>query len=556
MKKSLLFGGIVLLCLTSCTNKINSISDSQESYRVETTQYNEDMKVLAGALHQALSSSSSFASKVKTEALKCFDGDVDVLLKDITPQIISISTKNGDRELSVGEYLSEFIPQTKSGGESLIDFLQETYPLLQIAIPVHAEEWDGITVPKIAFVPENNIESEKKPIPAIDEDGQWILMSATEEPKEPVIVLSLNERSSNYVVSSPSLPAPINLTAQAVNDYIDLSWTAVPHVSFYRIYRKSPADSDFVYHGTSSSPFYNDYSLKANTVYYYCVKSVIKYTSNGQAMEHMSEASDIVRVQAPSIPANLEYFDVLCQGSHIEFRWNDDGIPDSRVKISSKVPSTESSYSLLADQLSSDCNYSYNSPVKGERVVYMARRQTHTGLSNPSYNFVYPPYRNTAESSPIRVTSISIKNLNDVEAWYSGAPEFYVKVFKPSYSNGTYTTYEASSQIKLAFSSRTNSQSFNKVLYNWLVEAALNWRDAVQIYMIEGDNDKSYSFSAKVTVPICDYVALDLSYSTSQTLNSNFNTSGQYCGFDNLYYFDNPTKTLSYGYGVTMTVTE
>ena len=189
--------------------------------------------------------------------------------------------------------------------------------------------------------------------------------------------------------------------------------------------------------------------------------------------------------------------------------------------------------------------------------MYQARRETHTGLSNPSYNFVYPPYRNTAVSSPIRVTSISIKDLNDVEAWYSGAPEFYVKVFKPSYSgSGTYTTYEASSELKFAFSKRTNSQSFNKIIYNWLVEAALNWRDAAQIYMIEGDNDNSYSFKAKVSVPICDFVALDLDYSTSQELNSKFNTSGQYCGFDNIYYFENPIATLSYSYGIKMTITE
>lgn len=169
MKKTLLLSAITMVAmLSSCAQK-EACSVEEAEFSVEETEYNANMQVLANALYQAISTSPNFSSKVKVEALKRFDGDVNVLLKDSAPQKVAVGTKGGESEMSFGEYLSSFLPETKTGGNNLIDALQEEYPLLQIAIPVHAEEWDGVSVPKIAYVPENFVDAERKPVPAIDE---------------------------------------------------------------------------------------------------------------------------------------------------------------------------------------------------------------------------------------------------------------------------------------------------------------------------------------------------------------------------------------------------
>ena len=288
-------------------------------------------------------------------------------------------------------------------------------------------------------------------------------------------------------------------------------------------------------------------------MYFYYVVAVNLTINNHKFIEHVSDPSNTVRIQAPSIPDPLSYFNVVCQGENIEFRWNDDGIPDSKVIINYKDAANQSNYSLLHTSLSSSVNWNYKSSIKGRRVVYQARRQHNVGLSNPIYSFIYPPYRNTAEVSQVRVKSISIDNLDDVEAWYSGAPEFYIKVFKSvTDANGNLSTIEVAGEYRLAFSSRTNSKSFDALIYSWLVDEQLGWSEAITIYMVEGDNDFDWKFQASAQAAIPNYAKLDLSFSAAPRIDSKFSTTGQNCGRGTIYYFENPQKTLNFSYNIEM----
>ena len=555
--------------LCSCTKK-DSLQEEVFEFSVEETAYNADMKVLAGALHQAIASNSNLSGVVKKEALKRFDGDVNVLLKDIAPQKVKVETKGGESEVSFADYLTSFLPATKSGENNLIDALQEEYPLLQIAIPVHAEEWDGVSVPKIAFVPENNVESENEPIPAINENGEWIMMSATKEPDEPVIVLSQNERSGDIiilpdsVITNVDLPlvktpdTPNNLKGEILNDFIYLTWDKVSEAEFYRVYRKGVNEDKYKVVYSGKNEYYSDKSLVANQYYHYCVTSCCleKSISNNQVVLPKileSAKSDPILKRAPELPDDLSYFNVLCQGTGLEIRWNDDGVPNSKVQILEKYAEDEIDYHDLIVAPSSDVMYNFECEKKGSRVVYQARRKTNVGYSNPSYAFVYPPYRNTAMPSPVIVKSIYMKDVNKVEAWYSGAPEFYVRLYKAAEnSNGEYITTPASTEIVFGFKSRTKSQTFNRNIYSWFVTEDLNWKDALDIYMIEGDNDFDMSITAKVSVPICDSLKLDLSFSLAQPKNDKFTTTGQDCGQNTIYYYQKPDVGLVYSHDVTL----
>ncbi len=573
--KNVFFIILAFSLLCGCSKQVRNPDESSlaKEIKQDYTSYNEDITNLVLVLNKAMLSNSNLCNIIKADAMKKFDGDVDVLLSDLLNETIQCKTKSGDNKITIKSYLSSFYPQTKTASEEndIIDELQKKYPLLQIAIPVKADDWDGSYVPTIAYVPYPFDETNTEEIPAITSDGEWTTLSAKTEPEEPVIVISQNERISIRPGIKDSLltkelvapSTPTNVKAEVVNDYIELSWDSVT-CDMYEIYRKDPDNDNFTFLGSATSPFYNDKSLSANCVYYYYVIAsniqTIMVDGLYQLQIASSEASEYVRAQAPSIPEPLSYFNVICQGENIEFRWNDDGIPDSKVNICSKYAATQSDYSLLSSPLSSKTNWQYECPVKGTKVVYQARRQHNVGQSNPVYDFIYPPYRNTANISPVYIKKISVSNINDIEAWYSGAPEFYIKVFKPSInSNGEYVTSDLGIEKRFAFESRdSSSQSFSDaLLYEWLVGEDFSWNDAIALYVIEGDNDFDSDFSAGISVPIKDIVNLSLSYKACSKVNSTFSTSGQYCGSSMLYYFENPESNLSFtSYGLNIEVSE
>ena len=494
--KKLVFATLLLVAFVSCNKQQPQIDIRQENVN-ERNEYNAQISELAAVLNKALIHSSDFRSTVKIETEKRFDGDINVLFSDLVKKDITIETKSGNTQLSVRDYLNGFYNVTKSSSQSIVDSLQKAYPLLQVAIPVHSDEWNGSTPLKVAYVPSPFDEKNTTTIPAICPDGSWVSLDAKSEPNEPVIVLSQNERSSGLPIVRDSLvplkpvlkpDTPQNLTAVVANDYIELNWDKVT-CDTYRIFRKGPNDTDFTRIGSSNSETYNDKAIAANYVYFYYVVAVNAKINKKklEIIESISDQSNTIRIQAPSIPEPLSYFNVVCQGDNIEFRWNDDGIPDSKVIINYKYAASQNNYSLLHTSPSSSVNWAYQCPVKGSRVVYQARRQHNVGLSNPTYSFIYPPYRNTANLSQVRVKSISIDNLNDVEAWYSGAPEFYIKIFKSNIDdNGNLSTIDIGDEYRLGFLDRTNSQDFDDLVYSWLVSEQLAWSDAITIYMVEG----------------------------------------------------------------------
>ena len=189
----------------SCSKQeqVNDNIPSQEENVKSKTDYDHSVEAFALALNKALSSNTQLRGLIKEEVNLKFDGDYDVLVNSIASKPLSINTKGESSTVTVGDYISSFLPNTKAeDSSSILEELQAQYPLLQIAIPVHAEDWDGNTVPTIAYLPENYNEREDAYIPAINAQGEAILLDAFNEPAEPVIVLSLNER----VTVEPSRP--------------------------------------------------------------------------------------------------------------------------------------------------------------------------------------------------------------------------------------------------------------------------------------------------------------------------------------------------------------
>ena len=169
---------LVALLVTGCSKDDQVVapatgSEANARLAVSKTQfYEKAARKLAKSL-----SNAQLRSFIKTEAVKKFDGDYDVLFSTVKGYALS-------NELTGVDLNSEELAASAE------------LPLLNVAVPVHAEEWDPQAyTPLVAFLPEDYDENTATQITAFDANGQVHLLDAKKAPAEPVIVISHNERT-------------------------------------------------------------------------------------------------------------------------------------------------------------------------------------------------------------------------------------------------------------------------------------------------------------------------------------------------------------------------
>lgn len=153
------------------------------------TDLDQDMADFAQALAKSLKS-EDLRIFVKQEAAKMFDGDYDILFgKTSHARIAGKSFRQHiESNLTVDN-------QRSTNKEALIDRILSQNPLLNIAVPVHLEDWKaGAYVPKVAILPEGYDDKTASHIRAFDANGKAYWIDAQNEPNEPVVVVGWNER--------------------------------------------------------------------------------------------------------------------------------------------------------------------------------------------------------------------------------------------------------------------------------------------------------------------------------------------------------------------------
>lgn len=133
---------------------------------------------------------------IKTQAVKKFDGDYDVLIAKVQNESISSSSARGTR--TFGDILAGSNPNARSKSLDLDKILAKN-PLLQIAVPElpesSAETWDTerhtpVVVYRDPAVDLNTVTN----LPAFDSEGNAFYFDISQVPTEPIIVVSFNER--------------------------------------------------------------------------------------------------------------------------------------------------------------------------------------------------------------------------------------------------------------------------------------------------------------------------------------------------------------------------
>ncbi|MDI9873081.1 DUF3103 family protein [Flectobacillus rivi] len=190
----LFLGGIGLmltLSLASCSDSTLEQLQSNETNVTKTSEviYDPLMEDFAKAL-AANMADKQVRSFVKSEALKKFDGDFDIIYQNASESIIhgqtfqkliSEKTSSNSASKSIGDLQSSLLAK---------------YPLLNISVPRNISKWDTDTFePLVAIDPLVADESTLKLIKAYDKNGKIHWLDAQKAPDFPVVVVGLNERT-------------------------------------------------------------------------------------------------------------------------------------------------------------------------------------------------------------------------------------------------------------------------------------------------------------------------------------------------------------------------
>lgn len=547
---------LIITALFSCTKKeAEVISDRQDNnFEIfNDTEYNEMMKSVAIAVSESMNESPEFRRLLKIEALKMFDGDYDILLSKISNVEISRNEgnlKKSNEKIKVKDLLGAKITERsklKSGG-NILDELTEAFPLLQIAIPVHAEEWvPEAYTPTVTFLPEEYDDATTEVLTGYDKDGNLEYLDVRNEPDVPVIVISQNEREGNTNNAPDSWPVPASpqsLTAGLTNSGIILTWTMPAgsnntNTMGYYIYRKGPSETNFVYIGQSmyfENKSYQDNSVTQNTFYQYFVRS---YYYN-----QVSETSNIVSILSGS-PNAVQSINVYARGiNNTEVNWtNDYSTPFSSTKIYRQIIGVDNGYTYLGSFSPTvhEC-FDTNFPL-GKRIVYKAVQvSSNNSESNPKYDNIRTSYRDINYQSPVYVKRIHFDDWS-IEQWPAGKPEFYLTVANMNVPNNS--AYLVQNQMNFEFNDRVrNSQVFTgKKILDWYPGF---WYDMLSMSMIEYDRpsgELKIQLGVKSNIKNSDKT--DVTPSGGISYEITFQDKGENCGFAYYNYFD-PTVTTIY----------
>lgn len=125
------------------------------------TVYDRQIAEVAQAVHQSLTD-NQFCKTLKEEVMHRPDGDFEVILKSFAKKMPGFS--------NTAVYASLGGNKLKSTNGTLE--VLEKYPQLQIAIPLNAEKWDGVSKLWVLYLPSNYDDLTTKEVSAISPEGK------------------------------------------------------------------------------------------------------------------------------------------------------------------------------------------------------------------------------------------------------------------------------------------------------------------------------------------------------------------------------------------------
>lgn len=513
-------------------------------------EHDNQMNELAKALSQAVRENDAVRSFIHSEALLRFDGDYDFLISKTSDKPIELNakaprTRSVSGNVSFGDVVREYLPETK-GGTDLLSALQEQYPDLQIAVPVHAEEWNPETyIPVVAFLPEDYDDAITQAVPGYNAEGEYVEVDAVNPPDVPVIVLSHNERLDRFEPRRPInhdlLATPTNLVGSTTDIGIALSWHNVGEGLGYKVWRKGPEDVQFIRIATVQGLLntgYQDLQASSGVTYQYYVTS---YDLSDESLP-----SNIVTVTGPEVTEPLASFQVIPSGLQVECMWTRGQVSYADVIIEHKGP-YDSSYSTLCTISDWSTNYCFTPSYRGRKHTFRAYRDNGNSQSDALTGFIYPPYRNTNEISNVYIKKIEYPL--GLEGWLRGNADFDIVVVY-------YDTFSGSIKSDHFYCEPTSGEDLSLRIRQWRCHnAGTDWYSMMTIFINEQDSGAAINMSLDVTTGY----EFENDISTQVVGHYTFDVKDEDdpCGSVDLFYYDNPEQIIPFqNEGVVVTISQ
>ena len=519
-----------------------------------TTAHDIQLNELAQSLNQAVRANAAMRKFIHTEALLRFDGDYEFLINKAVDKPVEatdefVATRSSASMPTFGEMIRDYLPKTKSDTD-LLAALQEQYPDLQVAVPVHAEDWDPEKyIPAIVFEPEDYEENETLTIPGYDSEGNYIEVDAINEPDVPVIVISHNEGTERMSSVREFIPiemdlelmAPTNLTGTVSNSCIVLSWQYAGLSDGFEVWRKGPGDATFLMRerlfGRLNRGYQDSQVVVGGTYQYY----VTAYNLNGS-----SAPSNYITVSGVEVVEPLTSFKVIPSGLQLECEWTHGQVPYADVVIEHKGPYA-SNYTTLRRVTDWSTNYCFTPSNRGKRHDFRIYRENGNSQSDALTDYIYPPYRNTNEASYVYLKKIEYPG--GLEGWFRGDAEFDIVI---TY----YNSLTNSIQVDSLFLRTPSGADLSVLLKDWRChDAEKDWYSLISIHMVEQDPGTQIEVSlnakkgSKRKSGIISEIVAQIKH---VILDEDDN-----CGSRDLYYYDNPEQVLQFpSEGVSITISE
>lgn len=226
---------------------------------------------------------------IKNEALKKFDGDFDILFRNV-------------KHLSMGgqAFKNHLVDKSKSSTLTLenIEAISEGMPLLNISVPVNIDKWDAEAfTPLVAVVPNDYDDKSATKVKAYDADGKIHWLDANSAPDFPVVVVGENERTeikNGEVVlkyklattSSNKIPA---IAAEMIIDPGDGGGGGGGGSTCYRTDGQWEYMNGIIFPGNYLQSHYEDWILGAPEIRISIFKPVENFTKLGLFLSHFYE---------------------------------------------------------------------------------------------------------------------------------------------------------------------------------------------------------------------------------------------------------------------------
>jgi len=546
------------------------------------TNYDKQLKYFAQVINIAINENAEFRNVLKTESMKQFDGDYNVLVK----MIDSMNINHEDNLISISEYLGSIDtrvrnisnnngnannsdttvlngegsspnsnnninnitppspPNGGTGGPSYIPDLIIEYPNIQIGIPLYCDDWNpNIYIPICTFIPDNDDSYDE--VEGFQGDN-IIMVDAINEPTVPVIVIGENERvnvNENIVNMTPN--TTIILAGQATPIGIALSWTVTnpnnDYIEGYILYRLSYNTNQFSPIATiydKNQLVYFDNNVLGNETYSYYL---VAFNAAGN-----SSPSNTIIINSPSIPSPAAQFNAnhYRQGE-IELRWSyPQGSFIQNVKLYKRVIGIDNEYKLIGTFNPTVHHYIDNSVTGGSISLYRLELINFQGNSNPTYDFVDVPFRNISTFADLKLLRIFYDKTKkkEIEGWMRGQPEFEISIVRAGQSGSP-----AIVQKQIFCQMTGTSNTFNKSVLSWRPG---DWAEILTIEVIEVDGGPKIDLNVNAGFDFKDSIQTTmLKGGVDISLGDITNTKNEHVGSREIPYRGTTSPALSYPMG-------